>query len=206
MKTYYKIITLLTCVVLTNSCEALKSSSNEGRKPIEYLENGSKINIKSLLDGNLDSFAVLFDENDKIENVFVGKIDGKWEGNKGTVRYDYIFSGGVKDARTWLISLNEDKTFSAIGHDAISPADGRQVGNVAEMIYTLLIPHKNMKQKVEFTDRVFAVDEKSAIIISRKTVNGKHIGKAVISIKKSSRSPAQQSEKPTVSSGDSEKQ
>jgi hypothetical protein len=177
MNNFLKLALLL---YLIPSCAYL----NDSKPQLDSLSNGSKIDIKNFLNGDLEGFAITQNAQGKIENTFTAKINGSWEGNKGTVRYNF-YSNNVKlDNRTWLITINDDKTYSAIGHDAIEPAQGQQIGNLSYMSYKLLIPYQDKKQKISFEDRTYLVDEKSAIIISTMKSGNTVLTKSIISVRK----------------------
>ncbi len=190
MKTLSKISTLLILAITVSSCAAIKDaikskSDNEVKKPLVYLEKAPKYNVKKFLSGNLDGFAIVQDENGKIIDGFVTKVVGDWEENRGTIKYTFNFNGGKRDVRTWLITVEDAESYTAIGHDFISPAVGRQAGNASEVSYTLIYPHKDKREKVEFEENLYLVDENSAIVISSMKIGKSKIGKIILSLKKS---------------------
>lgn len=187
MKNIFKFSLLLTSLVAINSCAVLDKfmqKNNAPLQPLTYLEKAPKVNVKDFFDGDLEGFAIIQDANGKIENSFIVKVDGKWEENKGTVRHNYIYNGGKKDSRTWLITVNDPENYTAIGHDFIAPGQGRQFGNASQVIYTLTYPYKDKKEKIDFEDNLYLVDENSAIIISEMKLNKNLVGKSIISLKK----------------------
>ncbi len=188
MKNTFKILAILTSCIAISSCQFLEKissqKSNKSLAALDYLDKAPKFNIKNFFNGNLEGFAVIKNENGKIENSFVLDVDGKWEGDKGTVRYNYVFNGGKKDSRTWLFTVDDAENYTAIGHDFISPAKGRQAGNVSQILYTLIYPHKDKKQNVDFEDNIYLIDENSVIIISEMFIGKNKIGTATIALKK----------------------
>ncbi len=158
--------------------------------PLDYIESSSKLDIKKFFNGDIEAFSIKQDENEKIIGTAIIKISGKWDENKGTIQQNFVYNDGTKDSRTWLITLNSDGTFDAIGHDVSSPAQGKQIGNAALSNYTLAFGSKAAKEEVSFDDRMYMVDEKSMIMISSfkklgsKSVGKNLSGKSIISLKK----------------------
>ncbi|MSP33321.1 MAG: DUF3833 family protein [Rickettsiales bacterium] len=187
MKLFSKIlITTLTLATIT-SCELLQqlgSPKNKALTPVDYLEKAPKLDIKNFFTGDLEGFAILLNSQEKIDTSFTAKINGKWEENRGTVQYNYLYNGGKKDSRTWLITIDDSSSYSAIGHDFIETAQGRNQGNASIITYTLNAMLKEQKQRIEFEDQLYLVDEKSAIIISTMRSGNNIISKAIISLKK----------------------
>lgn len=183
-------ITILAAFLTSalSSCaflEQLNSKRNKGvQKPLDYLEKAEKFRVNQFLKGDLKGFAIIQDENGKIIDSFTVKTKGDWEGKRGTVKYHFTYNNGKKDARTWLITVNDKESYTAIGHDFVSPAKGRQAGNVSEILYTLLKEYNGKKQNIEFEDKLYMVNSNSAIVVSKMYVKGKLVGEAIISLSK----------------------
>jgi hypothetical protein len=171
---------IASCAIL----DQLNAPKNNPLAPIDYLERAPKMDVKNFFSGDLDGFAIITNPQGKIENSFVAKINGKWEENRGTVQYNYIYNGGKKDSRTWLITINDSTSYSAIGHDFIETAQGRNQGNASVVNYSLNTIFKDVKQRIDYEDKLYLVDDKSAIIVSTMRSGNKIVGEAVISLKK----------------------
>ncbi len=188
MKKLIKTTSVIAIILAVSSCAALEGILHKKEAPkLDYIEGSAKMEIKKFFDGDLEGFAIKQDVNGKITGTFTAKINGKWEENKGVVQFSYRHSDGTKDSRTWLITVNSDNTFDAIGHDIVKAAAGKQIGNAAQSIYSLNIGSKGNKEEVEFEDKMYLVDEKSVIMISsfkaKKSSKGA-AGKITFSLKK----------------------
>jgi len=187
MKLILKLLLLALTLETLASCESFQqftSPKNKALAPVDYLEKAPKIDIKNFFNGDLEGFAITQDAQGKIDTSYTAKITGKWEDGRGTVQYNYLFNGGKKDSRTWLITINDPTSYSAIGHDFIETAQARNQGNASVVNYSLSTLFKEKKQRVDFEDQFYLVDEKSAIVISTMKQNGRVVGKAIISLKK----------------------
>ena len=185
MKISLRFFSALSLLFLISSCSYLqnfvpKSSFSE----LDTVDNVAKLDIKSFFNGDLEGFAISQDQNGNITGTNTIKINASWEGNKGIIQEVFIYNGGKKDSRTWLVTFEDDGTFDAVGHNVASPAKGRQIGNAAQMIYSLLIPANGVKEEVKFEDKMYLVDEKSMIKISSFRKNYSSSGKNIISLKK----------------------
>lgn len=188
MKNLIKKTSLLAVVFTLSSCAAFDGFIQKKEPPkLDYIESSIKMDVKKFLDGDIDGFAIKQDFAGKITGVFTVKVNGKWEENKGVVQFNYRFNDGSKDSRTWLITVNTDNSFSAVGHDVVKPANGKQAGNAAQAIYSLNIGSNNNKKEIEFEDKFYMVDEQSAIMISsfKPQKSDKNSGgKVILSLKK----------------------
>lgn len=156
--------------------------------PIQTLEKAPKLDVKNFFNGDIEAFAIVQDNTGKITGSFTAKINGKWDDNKGVWQQNFVYENGKKDSRTWLVTLDSNGDFSAVGHDVVTPGKGKQLGNAMQMLYSLSVMQNGQKQVVDYEDNFYLVDERSAIAIS--SIRTDHIpsGKAIISFKKISKS------------------
>lgn len=180
MKKFSLPVILLICL---SSCAYIQSFNNKPTE-IDSLDKGVKIDIKKFFSGELEGFSITQDQSGKIISTKTTKINGKWEENKGVVQQNFLFADSKKDSRTWLITLHEDGTFDAVGHDVVSPGKGKQVNNAAQMNYSLSLPGKIGKEELKYEDKIYLVDEKSAIMISTFKKGHSPAGKTITSLKK----------------------
>jgi hypothetical protein len=192
MKNFLSLVVAIVAILGSSSCAFLENfNSKKDSTSLDYIKNSSfKMDIKKFFNGDLEAFAIKQNASGKIIGTFTIKISGKWDENKGTVQQNFIYDDGTKDNRTWLITLDSDGTFNAVGHDVFVPAQGKQMGNAAQSNYTLILPSKNGKEEIIFEDKMYLVDEKSMIMISKfdnkkaDPSSENSSGKTIISIKK----------------------
>lgn len=174
---------LLIIVLLTlSSCSFINSNINNRNLTPHSLSNSIRADIKKFFDGDIKAFSITFDKDNKIIASKTIEINGSWDENKGIIRQRFIDNNNNKDSRTWLITLNEDKTFSAIGHDSVQPASGMHVGNVIQMKYKLKVPYNGVKTNIDYISTMYLVNDNSITQISESFINNKKINKEIISL------------------------
>ena len=181
MKKISKIL-FVSFLILNTSCVLLNKS-----RPTELdtMEKGVKMDIKKFFNGEIEGFAITQNSAGKIIDTKTIKISGRWDDTKGTIRQESTSaSSDKKENRTWLVSLFEDGTFDAIGHDVSSTAKGIQINNAARMNYSLLLQKDGVKKETKFEDKMYLIDEKSMIMISSFDAGSNNRGKTIISLKK----------------------
>lgn len=191
MKKFLKILALVTITLSLPSCVLFEGlSSKKIVEPLDYIEGATKLDIKKFFDGNIEAFGIKQNSVGKIISTSTVKITAKWDENKGTIQQNFFYQDGSKDNRTWLITVNSDGTFGAVGHDVFVPAQGKQIGNAAQSSYGLMVSQKGIKTEVSYEDRMYLVDEKSMIVISKFFTKGSTkedqdtSGKIIFSLKK----------------------
>lgn len=175
-------LTIFVSLFLITSCELKKS--NEPLPKLQYLDGAPKFEIDKFFNSDLTGFAIILDANEKIIDKVEVSASGNWSGNKGTVKFQYIYKNNRKDFRTWLITKQSSEKFSIVGHDFIGEASGRQSGNVGEILYKMRYKFDESEKEIEFVDNLYKATENSAITITELYHKGKLIGKIIGSFSK----------------------
>jgi hypothetical protein len=185
MKKLIRFSIAIIAILALPSCAYFENFFSKKQIPeLDSLQTAPKIDIKKFFNGDIEGFAITQNSAGKIIGTIQVKISGKWDENKGEIRQNFIYDGAIKDSRIWLVTLNADGTFDAIGHDFLAPAQGKQIGNAAQILYTLNLMDQGSKKPVRFENKMYLVDEKSMIEISTyNKVNGIS-GKTITSLKK----------------------
>jgi hypothetical protein len=180
-----KISLAIISMFLLSSCADLLNGGTASQ--LDYLDKGVKFDIKKFFNGDVEAFAIVQDSSGKIIDTESVKIEGSWDGNKGVIKKSYTLPNGTKDSRTWLITVDNGGTFTAIGHDIAAPGQGKQAGNAMQMSYSLLLPTNinGQKSKVNFDEKTYLVTEDSAIMIINSSSGFEGTKKTILSLKKS---------------------
>ncbi len=177
MKHFFSCVFL---ALLLSSCAYLERFQQPKQINLDSLNEGAKLDLKQFFSGDIEGFAIVKNSLDEIVETQIVKMNGKWNNNKGILTQEITRSDGSSDSRTWLITLNSDGTFDAVGHDVYGMAVGKQNGNSAYMKYLII----TQKEKINFLDKIYLVDSKSAIMISKFSRKSGDSGLAIISLKK----------------------
>ncbi len=176
-----KKIFILSIILLISSCAMVKKQ--EVVQELDHLNNNLKLDFKSFFSGNLEGMAITQDGDGKITNSFTLKINGQWDENKGTVKYSYLYADSKKDSKTFLVTIGDDGTFEAIGHQIVGAIKGEQKENAARSFYSSEIKDAGVKNILKYVDKMYLIDAKSMIIISSFKGDLKS-GTTIISLKK----------------------
>ncbi len=176
MKTI-RFLSLAVSLILLSSCAVFSGKEKDVRP--DYLDSGVKMNIKNFFSGDIEISSIVQDKNNKIIDSNTSKINGKWVENEGIIRESIFYNNGLKDSRTWIITVNSDNTFDVIMHDIASLAHGSQAGNSAHISYDIIVTkrdsanQKEIKENMNIERVMYVIDDKSMIMISRfKKKNG----------------------------------
>ncbi len=193
MKKISKILFVVATTSLLSSCAYIDNiMGQKAPSPIDYLDNAAKMDLKKFFDGDAEGFAIKQGEDGKIIETQTIKVSSSWDDNKGVIKKNTVSNDGTKDNRTWLITMNSDGTFDAVGHDVVTPAKGKQVGNASQATYSLMVNDKSGRGEVYFEERMYLADDNAMIIIANfkrkktdaKVMDNRNYGKIIVSLKK----------------------
>jgi hypothetical protein len=120
--------------------------------PQDYQDNTPKLDIRTYLNGKIKAWGILQDRSDKVTRRFTVDMEGKWNGNEGTLHEYFTFDDGEQSERIWKIKFIDDNNFTATADDVIGEAKGTQYGNALQMKYVLdLEVDKETKKRYEVT-------------------------------------------------------
>jgi hypothetical protein len=171
------LILVATMLYVLTGCSSVTTKDYAGGTPT--------LDIRDYLNGKLVAHGVLFDYTDKADLHFTVTMEGKWDGNTGTLKEDFVYSDGRKDQRIWTITFTDDTNFTATAHDVVGKAIGSQAGNAANMKYVLDVKRASGDTiRLTLDDWLFLVDDKTLINRTKLKKFGLTVGELVISFKK----------------------
>lgn len=114
------------------SCSPVKVDEYAGGKPA--------LDVREFFNGEIDAHGIFYNHRGKAEQQFHLTMKCNWQGDEGTLEEEFVYLDGKKDSRVWKLKFIDDNNFTGTAHDVIGVAKGRQVGNSANMKYTLRLP------------------------------------------------------------------
>lgn len=151
----------------------------------DYAANTPKLDLRQYLNGPLEASGILFDMSGKADLQFHVTMEGKWNGNKGTLEEHFVYSDGRKDQRTWTVTYTDDHHFTATAPDVIGEAKGTQHGNAVNMQYVLNAKRASGDMiTLSMDDWMYLLDEKTLINRTKMKKYGLNVGELVITFRK----------------------
>lgn len=176
-------ILLFFALTLTTSCtHSLFSSASKVNH--SYLPKNFKGDFQSFFNGDIEGFSIIKDKDGNITNARKISVSGSWEDNKGIIRKKFTDKDNKKTSRTWLLTLNPDGSFTAIGHDALNGAKGTTTGNMTHINYRLSLDINENKSPTTYDENMYLIDGDSMIMITKFESDNGDKGKEITSLKK----------------------
>jgi hypothetical protein len=115
---------------------------------------------------------------------FEVRMTGRWEGNKGVLEEDFIYSDGSKQRRVWHIEEIGPGQYRGRADDVIGEAIGEASGNALRWRYTLALPIEGRTWHVQFDDWMFLINDQVMINRAKMLKFGIELGEVTLSFHK----------------------
>ncbi|MBA4274316.1 MAG: DUF3833 domain-containing protein [Alphaproteobacteria bacterium] len=158
----------------------LSLSACSGPSVEAYAEKKPKLDIREYLNGKLKAFGIIEDYSGEVISSFTVDMEASWEGNKGTLKEDFLFEDGKKEQRIWTINVSDDGKIVGAAHDVVGESKGKQRGNAFNMAYTLKREVNGRMLEFSMDDWMFMVDDKHLINKTRMKKFGITVAKLTI--------------------------
>ncbi|MFC3092648.1 DUF3833 domain-containing protein [Alteromonas sediminis] len=148
-------VLLLAAWTLLSGC----SLSIDGE---QYQSLSPKLDIRTFFDGQVKAWGIVQNRSGEVVQRFVVDIDGTREGNTLTLdeTFEY-FMGDGPEKRIWVITYNEDGSFTGEAGDIMGKASGRSYGNAFNFQYEMDLPVGDTSYEVAFNDWFWAFDQET---------------------------------------------
>ena len=112
----------------------------------------------------------------KVTRYFNASIEGKWQGNEGTLVEVFTFDDGEIQHRTWVMTLKPDQTLSATAQDVAGKAQGQYQGNAMHFAYDLKVKSGSSEWVLAVEDWMWLTDSNTLLSESRLSKWGIDVG------------------------------
>ncbi len=147
------------------------------------------LDLREYFSGTVDAWGIVRDRDGTISQRFTVRIDGRWEGDEGTLDETFTYSDGRKQRRVWTLRRSGDR-YVGTAADVIGQAQGEAAGNAFRLRYVLDYPWGDSTVHLDVDDWMYLVDPE--VLLNRSTVSklGVEIAQVFISFRKARSSEA----------------
>lgn len=146
-----------------------------------YQQEQPKLELKRYLNGDLRAWGMFTDRFGEVVKRFEVRMKGSWQGNKGLLEEDFIYSDGTKQRRVWQIEEIAPGQYRGRADDVIGEAIGEASGNALRWRYTLALPIEGRIFHVQFDDWMFLINEQVMINRAKMSKFGVELGEVTLS-------------------------
>nr|WP_233574824.1 MULTISPECIES: DUF3833 domain-containing protein [unclassified Pusillimonas] len=153
-------------------------------KPADYAAERPVLDLREYFVGDIDAYGLFTDRSGKVVKRFTVKIKASWEGNKGVLEEDFIYSDGEKQRRVWYLTYQGDGRYTGTAEDVVGEASGEVAGNAFQWRYVLRLPVGERTYDVSFNDWMYLMDDKVMLNKAVMSKFGIRLGDVTLSFHK----------------------
>jgi len=150
-----------------------------------YRDNQPQLDLFEYFSGETQGWGIVQNRKGELTRQFVVDIHGTIN-DKGQLilEEDFIWNDGEETTRTWLLTKDDQHSFSGTAQDVVDRASGVLYGNVLNWKYRLLLNVDGTDWQVTFDDWMFQVSDE--LLLNRAVMSkfGIQLGEVTIVFKK----------------------
>ncbi|MGO4852007.1 DUF3833 family protein [Phaeovulum sp. W22_SRMD_FR3] len=160
------------------------------QRPANYAAQAPAIDIRRQLNGSYLCEGVIFGPLGRVSSRFTARMQAEWQGNSCTLREDFLYDDGSRQARAWQLHLTEDGQIRAEAADVIGSGRGQQSGPTVQLLYQLQLPAKSGGHVMSVTDWLYLTPGGTLVNRSQFRKYGVKLAELVATIRPLSREEA----------------
>jgi Protein of unknown function (DUF3833) len=144
---------ILTLVVLRS-----RYASFQAQSPSDYAGLGPQFDLRSHLSGPIQCEGMIFGPMGRVASRFVAEMDGKWDGNIGTLSEVFRYDSGTVQHRAWTLALANSGDITATAADVVGLGSGRVEGPGVVLRYRIRLTPEAGGHVLDVTDWMYLME------------------------------------------------
>lgn len=146
---------------------ALRSrfASFVAQSPTDYRGKGPVFDLRRQLSGPIQCEGVIFGPTGRVASRFVAGMEGKWQGDTGTLSEVFHYDSGSVQHRAWTLALAADGEIVATAPDVVGKGSGRAEGPGVVLRYRIRLTPEAGGHVLDVTDWMYLMD--NGVIMNR---------------------------------------
>lgn len=125
----------------------------------QYQHKTPRLDLQQYFNGRVEAWGLVQDFRDNVTRRFQVSIDGRWQGDTGTLDEHFLFDDGEKQFRRWTLTKLDERRYRGTADDVVGEAEGEVAGNTLRWRYTLRLPVDGSTYDIAFDDWMYQMDE-----------------------------------------------
>jgi hypothetical protein len=145
----------LTLALLTARSRYL---SFRAQRPSDYTGKGPEFDLRRHLSGPILCEGVIYGPTGRVASRFVADMEGRWDGNTGTLAERFRYDSGRVQDRQWRLTLGNDGSIRAEADDVVGTGEGMQSGPSVVLNYRIRLPAEAGGHVLDTTDWMYLME------------------------------------------------
>lgn len=125
----------------------------------QYQHKTPRLDLQQYFNGRVEAWGLVQDFRGNVTRRFQVSIDGRWQGDTGTLDEHFLFDDGEKQFRRWTLTKLDEQRYRGTADDVVGEAEGEVAGNTLRWRYTLRLPVDGSTYDIAFDDWMYQMDE-----------------------------------------------
>jgi Protein of unknown function (DUF3833) len=145
-------------IILTLVAIRSRYASFRAQSPADYAGLGPQFDLRKHLSGPIQCEGMIFGPMGRIASRFVADMDGKWEGNIGTLSEVFRYDSGTVQHRAWTLALANSGDITATAADVVGIGSGRAEGPGVMLRYRIRLTPEAGGHVLDVTDWMYLME------------------------------------------------
>lgn len=150
----------------------------------DYRQETPTLDLAQYFNGTVEAWGMFQSRSGKVGKRFHVLIEGRWQGNTGTLDERFTYADGSTQQRVWTVTKLADGRYTGRASDVVGEAQGESAGNALRWRYTMALPVDGEIWNVEFDDWMYLIDNKTLLNRSAMMKFGVELGQVTLAFRK----------------------
>jgi hypothetical protein len=139
---------------------ALRSrfASFRAQAPADYAGLGPQFDLRQHLSGPIQCEGMIFGPTGRVASRFVAEMEGKWDGDTGTLSEVFRYDSGTVQRRAWTLALGKAGNIVATAEDVVGKGEGRVEGPAVVLRYRIRLTPEAGGHVLDVTDWMYVME------------------------------------------------
>ncbi|KPQ07291.1 MAG: Protein of unknown function (DUF3833) [Rhodobacteraceae bacterium HLUCCA12] len=133
------------------------------QRSADYAGTGPAADIRHHLNGPIECEGVIYGPTGRVTSRFTARMEGRWNGSRGTLDEHFAYAGGNTQTRQWRLSLGNDGAIHAEADDVVGHGVGQQEGASVRLSYRIRLPRHAGGWALDVTDWMYVMENGTII-------------------------------------------
>lgn len=128
------------------------------QKPQDYAGTGPAFDLRRHLSGPILCEGMIYGPTGRVATRFVAQMEGRWDGNVGTLAEHFRYDSGRRQDRCWTLALGNDGAIRAEAPDLVGVGSGRVEGSAVQLRYRIKLDAEAGGHELDVTDWLYLME------------------------------------------------
>lgn len=137
--------------------------SFQSQAPVEYQGKGPAFDLRRHLSGPIQCEGVIFGPTGRVSSRFVAQMEGRWDGDTGTLAEVFHYDSGTVQHRAWTLALGQGGAIVATAPDVVGEGRGEVAGPGVMLRYRIRLTPEAGGHVLDVVDWMYLMENGTII-------------------------------------------